>query len=107
MIPGVTGGGTLVEFDLTALGSGTSDLAILNNADLILQDWRNHHRSAKTGGSMVLTGPDRKITSEPWPSKQMYSRLFASLALLAPICPELVRETPEIPSEGTNLAAHG
>lgn len=35
------------------------------------------------------------------------SGLFASLALLAPICPVLVRETSETPSEGTNLAGHG
>jgi hypothetical protein len=53
----VTGVGALVEFDFTALAPGTSDLTILNNADLILQDSTGGIiSSTETGGSVTVQG---------------------------------------------------
>jgi hypothetical protein len=56
MIPGVSGGGALVEFDFTASAPGTSDLTILNNADLILQDSTGASIDTTTTGGSVAVG---------------------------------------------------
>jgi hypothetical protein len=77
-ISGVSGGGTLVVFDFTALAPGTSDLTILNNADLILQDSTGALiSSTQTGGSVIVEG----ASAVPEPSVLML--LCAGLLALA------------------------
>jgi adhesin HecA-like repeat protein len=64
-ISGVSGSGTLLEFDFTALASGTSDLTILNNANLILQDSTGAPISSTLNrGSVTVLG----TTAVPEPS---------------------------------------
>lgn len=76
-ISGVSGSGTLVEFDFTGLAPGTSDLTILNNADLILQDSTGALiSSTETGGSVTVQG----TTAVPEPSSLMM--LVAGLMFL-------------------------
>jgi adhesin HecA-like repeat protein len=56
-ISGVSSSGTLLEFKFTALAPGTSDLTILDNADLILQDSTGAIiTSAQTGGVVTVQG---------------------------------------------------
>jgi adhesin HecA-like repeat protein len=56
-ISGVSGSGTLIEFDFTAFAPGTSDLTILNNTDLILQDSTGALiSSSQAGGSVTVQG---------------------------------------------------
>jgi hypothetical protein len=77
-IPGVTGAGTLLVFDFTAIGPGTSTLSILNNADLILQDSTGANINATTtNGSVTVQG----TTTVPEPSVLML--LSAGLLALA------------------------
>jgi hypothetical protein len=56
-ISGVTGGGTLVEIDFTAIAPGPSGITIPNNADLILQDSTGATIStSQTGGLVTVQG---------------------------------------------------
>lgn len=58
-ISGVSGDGTLVVFDFTAIAPGTSDLTIPNNEDLILQDSTGAILSSTTmGGSATVPTPE-------------------------------------------------
>ena len=67
-ISGVSGSGTLIEFGLTAFAPGTSDLTILNNADLILQDSTGAViASTQTSGLVTVQGS----TAVPEPSSLM------------------------------------
>ena len=82
-ISGVSGSGTLVEFDFTGLAPGTSDLTILNNADLILQDSTGALiSSTETGGSVTVQG----TTAVPEPSSLMM--LVAGLMFLTGLSPK-------------------
>jgi hypothetical protein len=77
-ISGVSGGGTLVVLDFTALAPGTSDLTIPNNADLILQDSTGALiSSTQTGASVTVQG----ASAVPEPSALML--LCAGLLALA------------------------
>ncbi len=77
MIPGVTGSGTLVVFDFTAIAPGTSSLTIVNDANLILQDSTGAIiNTTQTGGSVTVQG----TSAVPEPSVLMLSTGLLALA---------------------------
>lgn len=73
-ISGVSGDGTLAVFDFTAIAPGTSDLTILNNEDLLLQD--------STGATLSSTTTDGSATV-PTPEPSSLMLLVTGLLVLA------------------------